>query len=66
MKISEKLDEFLKLCDDGMNCDNAAKAMRLLGIDGYDAEDLASIDSKGGVEIGDYTMFAENVNIFTW
>ena len=153
MKISEKLDEFLKLCDDGMNCDNAAKAMRLLGIDGYDAEDLASfrlwsdylplteehpfteeqrnyhilweavdmtllgmncdfsvpyrraiaeklfkrcgkgficydrcrfnlgqnieigdyvsinsgayIDSKGGVEIGDYTMFAENVNIFT-
>ena len=21
MKISEKLDEFLKLCDDGMNCD---------------------------------------------
>lgn len=153
MKIQDRLNEFYKLCDDGMNCDNAAKALRLIGIDGYEPEDLESfrlwsdylpitdehpfteeqrnyhilweavdstllgincdfsilyrraiaeklfkrcgkgfvcydkcrfnigqnieigdyvsmnsgayIDSKGGVEIGDHVMFAENVNIFT-
>lgn len=38
--IDQKLNELGKLIDDGMTCENAARALKLLGIEGYDAETL--------------------------
>jgi len=38
--VDDKLYEIGKLVDEGMDCHNAARALKILGIDGYDSESL--------------------------
>ena len=38
--IDQKLSEIRQLVEDGMTCKNAARALKIIGIDGYDEESL--------------------------
>ena len=38
--IDQKLSEIRQLVEDGMTCKNAARALKIIGIDGYDKESL--------------------------
>ena len=38
--IDQKLNEIRQLVYDGMTCKNAARALKIIGIDGYDEESL--------------------------
>ncbi|MDE5601497.1 MAG: acyltransferase [Clostridia bacterium] len=38
--IDQKLNEIRRLVDEGMTCKNAAKALKIIGIDGYDERSL--------------------------
>ncbi|MDE6060482.1 MAG: acyltransferase [Clostridia bacterium] len=38
--IDQKLNEIRQLVDDGMTCKNTARALKIIGIDGYDEESL--------------------------
>lgn len=40
MKANEILTKFEKICNDGLNFETASQVMKLIGIDGYDADTL--------------------------
>ena len=67
MNTEKTLNEFQKLCDEGMTCENAAKAMALIGFDGYTAQDLKDyklwIDYVPISDINPYTEEQRNLHI---
>ena len=67
MTIDERLKQFEKLAEDGMDSKNAALAMKLIGIDDYSADDLKSFRLWGDYmpmgDIDPYTEEQRNLHI---
>lgn len=67
MTIDERLKQFEQLANDGMDSKNAVKALNLIGINDYTAEDLKSFRLWGDYmpmgDIDPYTEEQRNLHI---